>query len=292
MTETHIEWPTLSAWSPLGHLARSVRTDGTWREALFVMFTPYFDCSRSGQGGGIVVVSGWLSTVERWERFTVDWKLVLAKFNLPYFHMKEFAHSRGAFDSGWKGENSKRELFIRSLLGVIQDHVKASFSCMVEGQVFDGVDKEYEVRENFGNEFALCGRTCVADVNKWARANGYGLPVEYVFEDGDNRGKLTQLIESTGYPSSIFRPSRDRVATDGAVIRGVVPLQAADFAAYEIRKAWDDFGDTEEVWKYRKSFLGIGQIAGGRGTSGQYTANDLREVCKTAGIARRTTTIS
>lgn len=64
---------------------------------------------------------------------------------------------------------------------------------MVETSVFNEVNKEHQVRETFGNEFALCARTCVADVNKWLRANGYELPVEYVFEDGDERGKLTHL---------------------------------------------------------------------------------------------------
>lgn len=93
-------------YSPLEHVARSVHTNGEWPKTLFVMFTPYFDCSRSGQGDGIVVVSGWLSTVEKWEQFTFDWKLVLARFNVPYFHMKEFAHSVIAYAEGWKGEET------------------------------------------------------------------------------------------------------------------------------------------------------------------------------------------
>ena len=162
----------VSVSSPLEHLARSVRTDGKWREMILAMFTPYFDSSHTGDGKGIWVVSGWLSTVERWESFTVDWKLVLAKFNIPYFHMKEFAHSTGPYADGWKGQNNKRELFIRALLEVIKDYAQASFSSMIETSVFEEVNKEYEVRENFGNEFALCGRTCVAKVNIWLREKG------------------------------------------------------------------------------------------------------------------------
>ncbi|MGA9566549.1 MAG: hypothetical protein WBS19_13565 [Candidatus Korobacteraceae bacterium] len=264
-----------------------MRLDGRWRESLFAMFTPYFDSSHSGSGKGIWVVSGWLSTVEQWERFTVDWKLVLAKYDVPYFHMKEFAHSVDAYANGWKGEDTKRANFIRSLLSVIKDYARASFSSMIESRVFAEVDKEYEVRENFGNEYALCGRTCVAKVNLWLRAHGYDRPAEYVFEDGDERGRLSHLIESTGYAAPIFKPSRDRVTEDGLVVPGLIPLQAADFAAYELRKGWDDFGDTDEIWKYRKSFLGIGQIAQGEGDCGIFTADDLRDSCKNAGISKR-----
>jgi len=276
-------------YSSLEHLARSVRTDGKWRESVFVMFTPYFDSSHTSGGKGVWVVSGWLSTVEKWERFTVDWKLVLAKFNVPYLHMKEFAHSTGAFADGWKGENNKRELFIRTLISVIKDHAIAGFSSMIENSVFEEVDKEYEVRENFGNEFALCGRTCAAKANLWLRDNGYDRPAEYVFEAGDERGRLTHLFESQGYPPPIFRPSHDRIANDGVLIRGLVPLQAADLMAYELRKAWDTLGDVDgnEIWKYRKSFLGIGMVAQRRGDCGNYTANDLRDTCKNASIPKR-----
>lgn len=264
--------------SPIEHLAKSLHL-GEWRESIFVMLTPYFDASHSGQNDGVMVVSGWLSSVERWLQFETDWRLVLAKFDVPYFHMKEFAHSVEAFAVGWKGQDAKRELFIRALLAVIKDHVMASFSCLIENCIFEQVNHEYQVREYFGNEYALCGRVCIAEVGKWMRPRGYEQAAEFVFEDGDPRGRLTWLMESQGYPAPLYRPSRDRIAKDGTIIRGLLPLQAADFAAYELRKGWDDFGDTDEVWCYRKSFIGIGQVASGQGSWSKLSADDLRETC-------------
>lgn len=250
------------------------------------MFTSYFDSSHSGQGKGVWVVSGWLATVERWERFAVDWKLVLAKYNVPYFHMKEFAHSRGAFANGWKGENNKRELFIRALLDVVGSHAQAGFACMVDSSSFDEVDREYCVRETFGNEYAVCARTCVAEVNNWILGNNYRHAPEYVFEDGDERGRLSYLMESQGYPSPIFKPSRDKATQTGIAITGLTPLQAADFAAYEMRKAWDDFGDNEEPWRYRKSFAAIGSVVQS-GSWKKFSADDLRETCKRLNVLKR-----
>ncbi|MFI5115397.1 MAG: hypothetical protein ACHP8B_01730 [Terriglobales bacterium] len=284
MQELPVE--VVDSYSPLEHLARSVRLDGKWRESIFVMFTPYFDCSHGSDGKGAWVVSGWLSTVGQWEAFTVDWKLVLAKFGVTYFHMKEFAHSTDEYANGWKGEDTKRALFIRSLLSVIDSYAKASFSCLIERSVFDEMDKEYEVREYFGNEYAICARTCVAEVNKWLLSHGYETPAEYVFEDGDERGRLSYLIESTGYPAPIFKPSRDRITKDGVIIRGLLPLQAADFAAYEIYKGWHDFGDVEEIWKYRKSFVGLGKAANGEGYWGRLTADDVRLICESLGVSK------
>ena len=71
------------------------------------------------------------------------------------------------------------------------------------------------------------------------------------------------------------------------VVRGFVPLQAADFAAYEMRKAWDDFGDLEEVWKYRKSFQGISGAAKGQGYWGQVKPEDLIKVCEEQNVPKR-----
>jgi len=272
-------------FSPFESLARAV-CGSHWRKALFLMMHAYFDCSQSGQGNGVLVVAGWLSSGERWLRFEADWRSVLDEFNVPHFHMKEFAHSVGAFTNGWKGENDKRELFIRSLLSVIYDHAMASFSCMVENSVFAAVNQEYQLREYFGNEYALCSRVCVAEVNKWIRAHGYPMPPEYVFEDGDERGRLNWLMESQGYPPPIYKPGRDRTAKDGTLIPGFLQLQAADFAAYELRKGWDDFGETKEISRYRKSFLAVGKVVG-EGFWGRCTEDDLRQICIGLGVPKR-----
>jgi hypothetical protein len=44
---------------------------------------------------------------------------VLGEFHVTDIHMKDFAHFRGAFADGWKGEEPKRIAFLRSLVGVI-----------------------------------------------------------------------------------------------------------------------------------------------------------------------------
>jgi hypothetical protein len=153
-------------YSPQKHLAMSVRLND-WRKALFVMLTLYSDCSRSGQNDGITVVSGWLSSGELWLGFESAWAMVLQRFEVPYFHMKEFAHSTGAFETGWKGENEKRQRFIEALLAVIDQYALASVASMIDRKTFDDVNQEFQVREYFGTEYALCARLCVAETARW-----------------------------------------------------------------------------------------------------------------------------
>jgi len=92
-----------------------------------------------------------------------------------------------------------------------------------------------------------------------------------------------------GYPPPIYKPSRDRPAKDGTLASRMLPLQAADLAAYELRKGWDDFGDAttiEEVERYRKSFRGVG-AALNQGDWGRCSADDLRQICKAKSVPAR-----
>jgi len=275
-------------YSAVKHLALAVGL-GRWSETFFAMFTAYFDCSQTGQQRGTVAVSGWLSTAERWIAFEEEWKQILDSFGVPYFHMKEFAHFRGAYSDGWKDNEDKRRAFLRALLGAISHHATAGFACLVEAKDYDAVDREYCVREHFGSEYALCARVCVAKVRMWLQGHGLDITAEYVFDDGDLRGRLSHLMQSDGYPPPIYKPSRDRVAKDGTPIRGFLPLQAADLAAYELRKGWDDFGEATtmaEVSRYRQSFRGVG-AALNEGDWGRCSADDLRQICRGRNVPAR-----
>jgi hypothetical protein len=110
-----------------------------------------------------------------------------------------------------------------------------------------------------------------------------------VFDDGDEgKGELMRILERDGYPLPIFRPSRDQVNKHGQKIRGVVPLQAADFAAYEMRKVFKD--DPTESWpldRYRKSLRALAQVVSEDEDWGRWKERDLVELCKTADIPLR-----
>jgi hypothetical protein len=257
-----------------------------WRNSVFVFFSSaYFDASSNGQtSGGSFVVAGWLATGEQWDTFGVAWQKVLDKYGVPYMHMKEFAHSVGAFADGWKGDESKRRSFIQDLNSVIAFHRTASFVCAVNRPEFESLNDEFRLREYFGNEYAFCGMTCVQQVYKWLTERGLPASAECVFEDGDERGRLTELMKSRGYPEPVFRPKRDRITPVG-IIPGRVPLQAADMLAYELHLNYDRYGeDAPEV--LRKSFLKLAESTDHRGFWAKLTADKLRENARDLDLER------
>jgi len=105
--------------SPFDHLCMSVRMDRP--DNIFGMFyTSYFDES-GGLDHGFIAVCGWLASVERWQRFEKEWKLLLSFHDVPYFHMKELAHFNGPYEK-WLGKviTSPRTEFLKEAAGIIR----------------------------------------------------------------------------------------------------------------------------------------------------------------------------
>lgn len=271
----------------LEHLARSI--GAYFRENLFGMFafTGYFDAS-GGKDAEITSVAGWMATIGEWEHFETDWRILLAKYDLPYFHMKEFAHSTGPFKD-WKGEDNKRQNFMRLAVDVIRSRVHWGVACGVEHDVFKKVNAEYRLAEAVGNEYSFAARDCMAQANKWVRKVQTGIQVNYVFDEGDRgAGRLVDIVQrhNLAIPNDdrrqlsipIFKPSRDKGER-----KGLVPLQAADFAAYEYLKAYR-IGEFAPLYRHRKSMLALAKIPS---WSGIYTRDDLVKLCRRSGISKR-----
>jgi hypothetical protein len=241
------------------------------------MFSCYFDASRNNPVT-VEVVSGWVAMVGGWERFETDWRILLAQYEIPYFHMKEFAHSTGPFKT-WKGQENKRANFLRKAVDVIGSNVLCGAACIVEHDSFEKVKKNYPLTDLAGVPYSLAGRDCVAHINTWLGKTERDLPVLYFFEDGDQgKGELMRIMKRDCLPSPTFRPSVDTDAD-----KGLLPLQAADFAAYEILKA-HPLGDYLPLYKYRRSLVELAKI---QSWWGKYSEQDLIDLCNRAMAAEK-----
>ncbi len=211
------------------------------------MFASYYDAA-GGRDHGFIVVAGWVSTLGHWERFEVDWRLALAEADIPYFHMKTFSQSKPPYES-WEAQEGKRANLLRTLCGIVQSYVQFGVASYVEYEAFDIVNKSHCLNEWIGNPYSLAGRDCAKESTKWVLGQlgethaTPALPLQHIFEDGDEgKGLLMSLMEKDNFPSPAFKPSRDRVRETyperlAFTEEGVIQLQAADFAAYELRKA-------------------------------------------------------
>lgn len=94
------------------------------------MLYAYFDESGHPADSPVVSVAVVVSTEEGWHAFNDEWNSLLKHYEIRGLHMKEYAHSRGAF-SGWKGQDLKRDQFIGDLASLLINHIRFGYVCSV-----------------------------------------------------------------------------------------------------------------------------------------------------------------
>lgn len=124
------------------------------------MFTAVFDGSGSPNDTVALVVAGYVAQVEQWLEFERDWNNCLNDFKVSSLHMKEFAHSRGDFET-WKADEKKRRAFLSRIISIIRTRVQHTFASAVLMEDYRELDKEHRLSE-FAKPNAMAGGTCLS----------------------------------------------------------------------------------------------------------------------------------
>lgn len=218
--------------SAVKHLAQSLFLSG-WKGSQLVALAAYFDCSGHEDDQEFVVVAGFISSGKEWDKFETLWTERLKADGLDYFHAVEFAHSTKQF-AGWRNQEDRRRTLGCDLMNIIKRHVFRKFGCAVINETLtENMSKEVKT-EHFVNAYSLAGRSCVTYIWQWLRQNQWKTVPAFIFEDGDKgQDRLRKGMQQDEFPEPIFKPKKDRTRKDGLIEKGVIPLQAADWLAYE-----------------------------------------------------------
>ena len=246
------------------------------------MFTTAFDASGT-DGTPILTVAGFVSSAQHWDEFSVLWEERLSKDDLQYFRAAECAHSTGQFD-GWKGSEIRRRDLLKDLMDILTSHVYRQFGCTIVNEDFEKLSGPLK-NQYILTAYSLAGRTCEKDVREWARwAEKIKTRIEMVFEEGDadSNSLRKRFVDDLGY-EPIFRPKKDKILADGSVVKRFVPLQAADWLAYELSLAAKKYcigplsgklGPISDLRWPMQQFMNI------QGVPGIYAAEEIEEVEK------------
>lgn len=183
-----------------------------------------------------VGIAGLIAAVPSWETFERKWKATLEEFKLPYFPMKEFAHSEQTFRD-WKGKETKR----RKLFGKLMMHMETApslpFGAIVPMQDFRSFTNEQQ--GYLRDPYYLCFQSLVAACSSILEGRKVpdGEKIALIFSDqGEFRRRARQIYKNVEDANYYVRRSLPPVFRD---MREVVPLQAADVIAYEMHKEFE-----------------------------------------------------
>jgi hypothetical protein len=241
-----------------------------------------------GEDHGFTVICGWASTADQWDGFEVDWKLLLVRYEVSFFHMMALAHFKGPY-AKWKDTPSTRDRFLADAGSIIKSRVKHGFLAYVKHSDFKTVNSLFELEESFGSAHGLAGRLCMDRADNWRRKENYGFDETlYVFEDGPLYADISKATSAINprLPIPHFEASRDLKPChewpEGRI--GIVQLQSADYLAYEYRKAIAD-RMSKGLKAHRKSLQALlGTPLEGAGFA---TSMNLARFCMAHNIKKR-----
>lgn len=194
----------------------------------------YFDETGHGADANIKIlgIAGCLTTTELWVKVDEQWKNALQSENLPYFHMREYAHSQGVFRD-WKGDEIRRRKIYGELWKIISNVGIMPLGCFVQLENFKE-ELQGEEHHVLKDAYFLCYMGCLRIAEQFSSFHQVANVSVYFDDKKDARGEASDIfnILKARYQEKIpppeFRNMRDST-----------PLQIADIIAYESKKEFE-----------------------------------------------------
>jgi hypothetical protein len=229
----------------------------------------YFDDSGKKQQP-MLVVGGYISSVRRWESdFNPAWRLLLAREHMPEFKREPF---------GIRPTPTQRRL-LTQFAQIINDYTLHAFSCGIVIPDWHKANEKYPMTEVHLYPYPICARTCVKHVRDWCRENEYQRDqVQYAFDDGSqDADQLEKLL-------AIDRdPEVKAIVPVPANSKRVLPIQSADYIAWETRRQMVDEPDAEVPSGSVQRLLRLPETT----TATIYRFADLEKTCVAANLPTR-----
>jgi hypothetical protein len=223
---------------------RCISVSSYGRYELMLMLKTYLDDSGKSDDPceQMCCIAGCVSPIQAWEDFEPEWKAVLAKFEVPYLHMREYAHSEGPFKK-WRGNEAVRKDFLAALMDIMDRHVLSVIGTTIPINAFKRLtgDQKRAVRD----PYFMCLQQTLHAAGSIAFAET-AVPQHLGLVNPHDAEKIQVIFsrqdDFKSQADSLYEYMQ-RHATIGPMLgaftwdsyKNAVPLQAADLVAYEMR---------------------------------------------------------
>ena len=220
------------------------------KHSIVLLLKTYLDDSGKSDdpSESITCIAGAIAPLQAWEDLEREWKEVLRQFNVPYLHMKEYAHSAPAspFEK-WKGDEDTRRSFLSVLMDIMEPHVLGLIGTTVPNEDFRRLTSAQQ--QQMRNPFFMCFQQTIlaAGVNAFAEFKRVGQSLE-IPESNLPEGEKMEVVFSKQdefrHISDAFHYAMQERMTIGPMLgslswasyKDVIPLQVADLVAYEVKR--------------------------------------------------------
>jgi hypothetical protein len=169
---------------------------------------------------------GLIAPEERWATFRNQWNAALAAFGIDAFHMREFAHRRGAFQD-WPEE--RRRALLDQLLAAIEELQPTIVGSVISLQAWRALDSSDQ--RLFLDPYYACIQEFAYLAAVHATTVGQDDVRITLSQNSEFAGRAKSLFDALSKSQTMPRSVRDYQYAD---MRTEPALQAADLVAYEV----------------------------------------------------------
>ncbi|GKS64266.1 hypothetical protein YTPLAS72_15700 [Nitrospira sp.] len=212
---------------------------------LLIMLVAYIDDSGSNESDNVFVLAGFISTAERWMRFSDAWDALCRQDpQTPDFKMKVAERLKGK-DTYW-GNGTEEELIARrdakvqALANVIENHAMCRISAGMDWNNYREIARG-NVPAHVDSPYFFLFWNLIAEVANHQQRNNVREKVDFVFDEQGALGTTAvawhPTLIATLPPFMSYILSSTPIFRDDAE---VLPLKAADMLAWQMRRYVSD----------------------------------------------------
>lgn len=212
-------------------------------QSVMLVVKGYADDTR--QAGQTWVIAGYAATADQWDFFENQWRVMLARHGVPWFHKREMGEPDGVYAKWFPLKDHPEELdaFFADMVRVIHGHRLQPFFSVVRIGDLERFNAETGLNLQ---PYPLAAYGCALSLVQ----HGLGpLDTAEIFFDRVEKvaGKLAQATEyaeaDTHFVPQVYERSILVPLNNDKNFKRLMPLQAADFIAWEVQKFHLDWAD-------------------------------------------------
>lgn len=208
----------------------------SWRvrpDRLYMAMKGFFDESGThGAESPVVIVGGFLATVQQWDAYERDLKALFDEYGVKKFHAKDFRGRKNDF-KGWP--QPRKAKFNSRFLQMADQHLACGVSAVLSSEAYNRIYRAGSAiqKKPRNSQYGLCVRTALWKSIIFMQDRTADWPLNFVFET-----RTHHEAEAAGIffeEKENLRPEyRDMFGSVTFETKAVLPLAIADSLAYAI----------------------------------------------------------
>ena len=191
-------------------------------------------------------IAGYIGTVDSWSTLENQWSEVLRRYDVPYLHMRDFAHSNPPFKK-WKNNNEQeRATFLKELIVCIAEEKLYGVGATV--RIADLQRFNSERGHNVG-AYELSVFCCLLELSFKYPDTIIELVLDRIPKHHTKLATVEAYAETDQYYPHCHKNIQMIPLTQGLSYKTVPGIQVADFVAWELRKSNENMNEWFESRK-------------------------------------------